>query len=266
MRREEYLRQPVGFKVAIPARYASQRLPGKPLLEIAGKPMLQHVFERAVQSGAEDVVIATDDERIVRRARDFGARVCMTSSSHLSGSERLAETAHKLAWPDDTVVVNLQGDEPLMPPANIRQVAVGLATQPKASIATLCVPISCVTEYENPNVVKVVRDHDGFALYFSRASIPALRDNSQFTPYLGHYYRHIGLYAYRASYLKSFAGMPPCELEHIESLEQLRALWWGERIHVAEAAEPPGRGVDTPDDLTAVCKLYRVRRLNEIYG
>ncbi|HEX2241881.1 MAG TPA: 3-deoxy-manno-octulosonate cytidylyltransferase, partial [Gammaproteobacteria bacterium] len=153
----------MSFKVAIPARFASQRLPGKPLLRIAGKPMIQWVFERAVVSGAEDVVIATDDERIAVCARGFGAQVCMTSDCHNSGSERLAETARLLAWDDQTIVVNLQGDEPLMSPANIRQVAENLATRPQASIATLCTPISSVEEFRDPNVCKVVRDQKDFA-------------------------------------------------------------------------------------------------------
>lgn len=255
MRPATDLQQPVSFRVAIPARYASHRLPGKALLKIAGKPMLQRVFERAIQSGAEAVVIATDDERIERCATQFGAQVCMTSSRPLSGSERLAEMAHRLGWADDTIVVNLQGDEPLMPPANVRQVAIGLVMNPKASIATLCTPVSCVAEYENPNVVKVVRDRDDFALYFSRAPIPALRDSSKSGQYLNQYHRHIGLYAYRAGYLRRFAGAPPCELERVEDLEQLRALWRGDFIHVSEAVEQPGRGVDTQDDLAAVREL-----------
>jgi 3-deoxy-manno-octulosonate cytidylyltransferase (CMP-KDO synthetase) len=245
---------PLSFKVAIPARYASQRLPGKPLLQIAGKPMIQHVFERAVQSGAEEVLIATDDERVASGALAFGARVCMTSNHHVSGSERLAEAARLLAWDDATIVVNLQGDEPLMPPANIRQVAENLAACPRAQIATLCTPIAAMDEYLNPNVCKVVRDRDDFALYFSRAPIPCARDD-QLTEGAGLGDRHIGLYAYRAGYLQAYAAAPPCELERIERLEQLRALWRGDRIHVADAVERPGRGVDTPEDLAAVNQL-----------
>jgi 3-deoxy-manno-octulosonate cytidylyltransferase (CMP-KDO synthetase) len=242
----------IRFKVAIPARYASQRLPGKPLLEIAGKPMIQRVHEQAVASGAEDVVVATDDERIAACARAFEAEVCMTSSLHISGSERLAEAARLLNWDSDAVIVNLQCDEPLMPAANIRQVAENLAVHPRAEISTLCTLISNPEEYRNPNVCKVVRDRDGFALYFSRAPIPCARDQVTAHPRA---YRHIGLYAYRAGYLAAYAGSPSCELERIESLEQLRALWRGNRIYVAEAAEPPGRGVDTADDLAAVAKL-----------
>lgn len=242
------------FSIAIPSRYASQRLPGKPLLRIAGKPMLQHVFERAVESGADDVVIATDDERIERAAREFGAHACMTSDRHICGSERLAEVVRMLGWGDDAVVVNLQGDEPLMPPANIRQVADNLTGNPRACIATLCTPITNYAEYSDPNVVKVVRDRDDFALYFSRSPIPWAPDQAQCAQY-PNAYRHIGLYAYRVGYLKTFAATPPCELERIERLEQLRALWQGESVHVADALAPPGRGVDTPEDVTAVEQL-----------
>ncbi len=248
----------LAFRVGIPARYASQRLPGKPLLHIAGKPMLQHVFERAVASGAEEVVIATDDKRVMSCAEDFGARVCMTSSAHTSGSERLAETAQRLGWKDEDIVVNLQGDEPLMPPANIRQVAAELTASPQASIATLCAPITSLADYDSPNIVKVVRDHEHFALYFSRAPIPYVRDKSH--QYLCECYRHIGLYAYRVQFLKVLTAGPACELERIESLEQLRALWRGARIKVANAAEHAGRGVDTPDDLAAVRELVRQNR------
>lgn len=247
----------MSFKVAIPARFGSQRLPGKPLLRIVGKPMIQWVFERAVVSGAEDVVIATDDERIAVCARGFGAQVCMTSDCHNSGSERLAETVRLLAWDDQTIVVNLQGDEPLMSSANIRQVAENLATRPQVSIATLCTPISSVEEFRDPNVCKVVRDQEDFALYFSRAPIPWTRDCPSEDP--AGSYRHIGLYAYRAGYLKTFAAALPCELERIESLEQLRALWCGDRIHVDQAREHPERGVDTSEDLAAVEKLLSQR-------
>lgn len=245
----------ISFKVAIPARFASRRLPGKPLLRIAGKPMLQLVYEQAMRSGAEEVIIATDDSRIEYCARQFGARVCMTSSRHVSGSERVAEVAKTFAWTNDTIVVNLQGDEPLMPPADIRQAAANLAANPCASIATLCMPITRTSEYEDPNVVKVVRDCHDFALYFSRAPIPGAGDRTPSDERLGGSYRHIGLYAYRAGYLKAFADATPCALERIENLEQLRALWRGERVHVAEAVEPPGPGVDTPEDLAAVERL-----------
>jgi 3-deoxy-manno-octulosonate cytidylyltransferase (CMP-KDO synthetase) len=239
------------FNVAIPARYGSQRLPGKPLLDIAGKPMLRLVFERALASGAEEVVIATDDERIERRARAFGARVCMTSHRHTSGTQRLSEAVTQLGWDDESLIVNLQGDEPLMPTANIRQVAEDLATHPNAHMATLCTPITSPEEHCDPNTVKVVRDRNGLALYFSRAPIPWPRDRSRAGAPPPDCYRHVGIYAYRAGYLKTYAQATPCALEEIESLEQLRALWRGEHIVVAQAVERPGRGVDTADDLAA---------------
>ncbi|MGI8740397.1 MAG: 3-deoxy-manno-octulosonate cytidylyltransferase [Gammaproteobacteria bacterium] len=242
----------VAFRVAIPARFDSQRLPGKPLREIAGKPLLQRVYEQALRSGAETVVIATDDSRIEGRAREWGATVCMTSRDCASGSERLAEAARALDWPDTEIVVNVQGDEPLLPPANIRQVALNLALHPDASIASLCTLILSLDEFEDPNVVKVVRDVADFALYFSRAPIPWARERGAREQHLHHCYRHIGLYAYRVGYLKSYAQTPPSAHEGIEHLEQLRALWRGDRIHVALAAEPPGPGVDTPADLDAV--------------
>lgn len=247
----------IEFKVAIPARYASQRLPGKPLRDIAGKPMLQHVYERALESGAQIVVVATDDARIAACAKAFGALVCMTSDRHVSGSERLAEAARLLAWRDETIVVNLQGDEPLMPAANIRQTVESLAKHPQAGIATLCVPINGPEELHNPNVVKVVRDRDGFSLYFSRAPIPWARDKSRDD--CRACYRHVGLYAYRVGYLKAFAQSSSCDLERIENLEQLRALWRGDRIHVDVARKPPGRGVDTAADLAAVEALLEQR-------
>lgn len=242
----------VAFKVAIPARFDSQRLPGKPLLKIAGKPLLRRVYEQAMQSGAEAVIIATDDVRIERSAREWGATVCMTSRDCASGSERIAEAARLLGWCDTAIVVNLQGDEPLMPPANIRQAAFNLAARPSASIASLCTPILRLADYEDPNVVKVVRDAADFALYFSRAPIPWVREQAARARHLRHCYRHIGLYAYRVSYLKTYATTSPGLHESIEQLEQLRALWRGDRIHVALAAKTPGPGVDTLADLAAV--------------
>ena len=237
------------FKVAIPARYASQRLPGKPLLRIAGKPMIQHVFEHAIQSGAQDVIIATDDERIESVAQAFGVTVCMTSSKHESGSDRIAEAAVQLGWHDDTIVVNLQGDEPMMPSANIRQVAENLHKHDRAHIATLYTPIHDSRAFCDPNVVKVVTDRDSFALYFSRAPIPMDREQSGSVT---HGYRHIGLYAYRLSYLKKYLNSPRCQIETLERLEQLRALWLGDKIHVDEALQSPGMGVDTREDLQRV--------------
>lgn len=251
------------YKVVIPARYASTRLPGKPLRDLLGKPMLQYVFEAASRCGAGQVVIATDDPRIESAARAFGAEVCMTSSDHASGTDRLGEVVRTLGWSDDTIVVNVQGDEPLMPPALIGQVAEDLAGHAQAALATAATPLVAVGEFFDPNVVKVVTDRDGFALYFSRASIPWDRDllqNGEKALPIGIVpLRHIGIYAYRVGYLHRYAQMRPCPLEQAEQLEQLRALWYGERIHVAEAGQRPGPGVDTEDDLHIVEQLLKAR-------
>jgi 3-deoxy-manno-octulosonate cytidylyltransferase (CMP-KDO synthetase) len=251
------------YRVVIPARYASTRLPGKPLRELLGKPMLQHVFEAARLCGARQVVIATDDERIEAAGKHFGAEVCMTSAEHASGTDRLAEVVQKLGWSDDEIVVNVQGDEPLMPPALIDQVANDLAENPQASISTIATPLVAAGEFFDVNVVKVVTDQAGFALYFSRASIPWDRDllnNGVKALPIGIVpLRHIGIYAYRAGYLRRYADMRPCPLEQAEQLEQLRALWYGERIHVAEAGQRPGPGVDTEDDLVIAEQLLQAK-------
>ncbi len=253
-----------GFKVVIPARYASTRLPGKPLRELLGKPMLQHVWEAVGQCGANQIVIATDDERIETAARAFGAEVCMTASTHASGTDRLGEVVATLGWDKETLVVNVQGDEPLMPPGLIDQVASDLAENPQASIATVATPVVASGEFFDPNVVKVVTDKAGFALYFSRAPIPwdrdLLMDNIRALPIGIVPMRHIGLYAYRVGYLNRYAEMRPCPLEQAEQLEQLRAIWYGERIHVAEAGQRPGPGVDTEDDLLIAEQLLRARQ------
>lgn len=247
------------FLVIIPARYASERLPGKPLREIAGKPMIQHVYERARASGAAEVVVATDDERIERSVKAFGGDVCMTATTHRSGSERLAEVVASRGYPDQRVVVNLQGDEPLMPPQLIRQVAGDLHVNRKADLATLCSRIRSAAELFDPHIVKVVLDTAGYALYFSRAPIPWDRDAFAVTterlPEKCEHYRHIGLYAYRAGYLAHYTTLPASPLERLESLEQLRVLWHGGRIHVAEAECSPGHGVDTEGDLQKAAKL-----------
>jgi 3-deoxy-manno-octulosonate cytidylyltransferase (CMP-KDO synthetase) len=247
------------FKVAIPARYGSTRLPGKPLRTLAGHPMLEHVYRKAIASGAEEVVIATDDSRIYEVAQTFGASVCLTATDHVSGTDRLAEVATRQGWPDDAIVVNLQGDEPLMPPALLQQVALGLASHPDAGIATLCTRIDTAHEVFDPHAVKVVRDARGYALYFSRAPIPYHRDeffkNGDHLPELpssSDYFRHLGLYAYRAADLRRYPQLPPCRLEQTESLEQLRALWNGIRIYVEEVVEVPPPGVDTEQDLARV--------------
>jgi 3-deoxy-manno-octulosonate cytidylyltransferase (CMP-KDO synthetase) len=253
-----------GFRVAIPARYASTRLPGKPLRMIAGRPLIEHVYRRALASGAVEVVIATDDTRIQQTAEGFGARVCMTSPDHPSGTDRLAEVADRLDWPDDAIVVNVQGDEPQIPPALIQQVAAGLETHPDVGIATVCARITDPGELFDPNVVKVVRDGQDHALYFSRAPIPwhregFLRSNgeqSRSLPGTGAWFRHIGLYAYRVAVLTRYPQLSPAMAEQAEALEQLRALWHGLRIHVAEAVEIPPPGVDTEADLARVAAQW----------
>jgi 3-deoxy-manno-octulosonate cytidylyltransferase (CMP-KDO synthetase) len=244
------------FRVAIPARYASTRLPGKPLRLLAGRPLIEHVYRRALASGALEVVIATDDARIREVAEGFGATVCMTSPDHASGTDRLAEAAARLGWPDDAIVVNVQGDEPGMPPALVWQVARGLATHPDAGIATACARIRDPAELFDPNAVKVMRDARGYALYFSRAPIPWHREAFRTgaaalaeLPADTAWFRHIGLYAYRVAVLRRYPELTPAPAEQAESLEQLRALWHGIRIHVAEAVETPPPGVDTEADL-----------------
>ena len=207
------------FKVVIPARYAATRLPGKPLRMLAGKPMIQHVFERAIDSGADEVLIATDDERIRDAAMQFGAKVCMTSPQHRSGTERLSEVAVRQDYTADSIVVNLQGDEPLLPPTLISQVADDLAAHSDASIATLCAPLTQAAHLFDPNVVKLVMDEAGFALYFSRAPIPWDREHFGSTPpQLGahpDYFRHVGLYAYRCGFLREYVDRPPCRMVRI---------------------------------------------------
>lgn len=244
------------FVVVIPARLASTRLPDKVLLDIGGRPMVRRVYERARESGAERVIVAVDDERVAA-ALDGVAEVCRTSPGHRSGTERVAEVAERLALDPDAVVVNVQADEPLLPPALVRQVAENLAARPAAAIATLCEPIAAAAQVFDPNVVKVVRGEDGYALYFSRAPIPWSRERFPrrrgWTP--GEHFRHVGLYAYRAEYVRSCVRRAPAAAELLESLEQLRALAHGDRIHVDEAAEAPGPGVDTEADLAAVRAL-----------
>ncbi len=243
------------FVVAIPARMASTRLPGKPLREIAGRPMIAHVIERALQAGAREVVVATDHERIAAVARRAFAQVCMTRSDHVSGTDRLAEVAALLHWPDELIVVNLQGDEPLAPPRGISAVAQLLA-QSATPMATLCTVLRDVEELHSPACVKIVLNAAGRALYFSRAPIPCARDalaaNPASLPQGVEFLRHIGIYAYRAGFLRAFAAMPPGRLETIESLEQLRALEAGHAIAVALSPEPFPAGVDTEADLQRV--------------
>ncbi len=245
----------MSFTVVIPARYQSTRLPGKPLADIAGKPMVQWVYEQAMQAGAERVIIATDDARVEQAVLAFGGTVCMTSPDHQSGTERLAEVVKLMGIEDDHIIVNVQGDEPLIPPSIIRQVADNLAAS-QAPMATLAVEINHEDEVFNPNAVKVVTDKDGYALYFSRATIPWDRDNfAKDKTVVQPLMRHIGIYAYRAGFINTYIQWPASQLEKIECLEQLRVLWYGEKIHVAVALEAPPAGVDTPEDLDAVRRI-----------
>ena len=247
-----------GFSIIIPARYESSRLPGKVLLPLAGKPMIEHVHRVAVASGAHRVLVATDDPRVEQACHEFDADVMLTAADHESGTDRLAECVRRLQLADDEVVVNLQGDEPLMPPSQVSRVAAALMEHSSASIATLCSVISSGHELHDPNAVKVVMDRDGFALYFSRAPIPWDRDAFAADPASlseATAYRHVGIYAYRVGYLKKLASLPPAQLEVSEKLEQLRALADGARIHVSVVTEPIPAGLDTPDDLERVAAL-----------
>ncbi len=258
------------FTVVIPARYASTRLPGKPLRLLAGRPLVAHVYDRACESGADDIIIATDDERILAVAEEIGAHACLTSPDHRSGTDRLAEVAEHAGWPDDSIIINLQGDEPLMPAALIRQVADDLARHEKANMATLAAPIDSVSELFDSHVVKVVCDSQGYALYFSRAVIPWARDafaaSTKTLPDGALHQRHIGLYAYRAGFIRDYVNWPAAALEQMESLEQLRVLWHGGRIHVAEAQEIPGHGVDTEEDLLRADALLNAITNNQDKG
>jgi 3-deoxy-manno-octulosonate cytidylyltransferase (CMP-KDO synthetase) len=241
----------VSFSVLIPARYGSSRFPGKPLADLAGRPMIVHVCERAAQSGAAAVHVATDDERIARAVRERGFAAVMTRADHASGTDRLAEAARTLRLPAEAVVVNVQGDEPLIEPALIRAVAERLVGERAAPMATACHAIHDASQAASPHVVKVVLDAEGYALYFSRSRIPYPRDGEPLC------YRHAGIYAYRARFLEQYAALAPAPLEQAEALEQLRALWHGHRIAVvlSETDIPPG--VDTPADLDAVRRMLQ---------
>jgi len=243
--------------IIIPARYASTRLPGKPLLDIGGKPLIQHVYERALEARPQSAIIATDDERIVRAARAFGADVCLTSAAHASGTDRIGEVISTRRIGVDEIVVNLQGDEPLMPAGLIAEVARALERHADAAIATAAHAISDAKTLNDPNAVKVVCDSRGYALYFSRAPIPWPQDAAGTNAHRP--LRHIGLYAYRAGFVVRFCGWRPSPLEQTERLEQLRALWYGERIVVTETTQAPGPGVDTPAELEWVRKHFDKR-------
>lgn len=239
------LPDPPPYRIVIPARYGSQRLPGKPLLPVSGQPLIWHVYQAAQRSAARDIVIATDDIRIADAARAFGARVCLTRADHPSGTDRIAEVAAQNHWADDTIVVNLQGDEPDMPPELPDQVAQELAAHPCAALATLAVPITRAAEHTDPAVVKVITNQAGMALYFSRAPLPWQRDTDTTTPAR---LRHLGIYAYRVSFLHRYTTWPGAPIEQAESLEQLRALWHGEVIRVGIARQAPPPGIDTAAD------------------
>jgi len=252
------------FTVVIPARFSSTRLPGKPLKDIAGKSMIQRVYEQANKSNATRVLVATDDQRVADEVISFGGEVCMTSAEHQSGTDRLQEVASQYGFTDDHIVVNVQGDEPLIPPNVINQVAENLSQYRSAGVSTLCEPIESDADFANPNIVKVVADHQGMALYFSRASIPWPRDhdNHQVTgmsPTIQPM-RHIGIYAYRVAMLNHFIHWPIAPIEAIECLEQLRFMWNGERIHVAQAEALVPGGVDTEADLQRVISLLEAEQ------
>jgi 3-deoxy-manno-octulosonate cytidylyltransferase (CMP-KDO synthetase) len=251
----------VSYYIIIPARFASTRLPGKVLRKLAGRTMLQHVYERAKATDAANIIIATDDQRIAETAGKFGADVCMTSAAHISGTHRIDEVINKRNIPHDAVVVNLQGDEPLMPAGCIAQVAELLSVHPMADVATLSMPIRDEAGLQNPNMVKVVRDRHGYAQYFSRACIPCQRDPSATQRadaiQTGIYQRHIGIYAYRAGYVTTYVGLSPSPYEELEKLEQLRVLWHGGRIIVTQAKQLPGPGVDTEEELQLVESLLQ---------
>lgn len=253
----------MGFVVVIPARYASTRLPGKPLADIGGKTMIERVVRQAQKSRARAVVVATDDMRVADVVRAFGSQVCMTSAQHPSGTDRIEEVARLMGYGADDIIVNVQGDEPLIPPENINQVAANLAAHPGCSAATLCEPLLSSADVFNPNIVKVVAGRDGEALYFSRAVVPWDRDG--YASLAGGilpaqvsatHRRHVGIYAYRVALLSEFVRWGICDLEKTEALEQLRILWNGRKIHVADAVIPAPGGVDTPDDLERVRRFF----------
>ncbi|MDD2915317.1 MAG: 3-deoxy-manno-octulosonate cytidylyltransferase [Gallionella sp.] len=266
------------FHVVIPARHASTRLPGKPLLHIAGKPMVVRVAEQAAQSGAQQIWIATDHHAIANVVHEHGFKACLTKESHTSGTDRIAEVVEQQGWPDDTIVVNVQGDEPLIPPALIRAVAEHLYRHPECAVATACHAIHDEASMRNPNIVKTVLDQQGNALYFSRAPIPYPRDAFRVLPSpegrddcpsslrgeVGRgelpadlpVLRHIGIYAYRAGFLRAYGQLAPTALEHFEALEQLRVLYYGYKIGVTIAEQAPPAGVDTEQDLHAARQIF----------
>lgn len=246
------------MRIVIPVRLTSTRLPGKPLADVAGKPLIQRVYECARRTMAKSVVIATDNEQIFRVASDFGAEVCMTSTGHVSGTDRISEVVRQRDWKPDEIIVNVQGDEPLLPPSLIDAVAAILSSHLDAAMSTACHPITAHQDLHNSNVTKVVCDGRGYALYFSRAPIPwpraTMGDASARKEIAA--MRHIGLYAYRAEFITRYSQWPACPLEQAEQLEQLRALWYGERIVVHVTDTAPEGGVDTPEDLERVRRYF----------
>ena len=254
----------IPFKVVIPARYASTRLPAKPLLDLGGKPMVARVAERALLSGAEEIWIATDHPEVMNASASQGLSVLLTRTDHSTGTDRLAEVVELRGWDDDAIIVNVQGDEPLIDPALIKQMAQQLA-QSGADIATVAHPVDNASDFANPNIVKVVCKADGDAMYFSRAPIPYARDHFALESGISSLpaempaYRHIGLYAYRARFLRAYARLTPSPLEHFEALEQLRALWHGYRISVLITEHLPMPGVDTPEDAERMQEWFRTR-------
>ena len=249
----------MSFRIIIPARFASSRLPGKPLRDICGKPMIAHVIERAQQSNAEEVIVATDSIDIADAIAELDVRTCMTHENHQSGTERLSEVIEQLGFDDEQILVNLQGDEPMMPPVCLNQVGEALENDSNVKMATLCTPLTDLEELFDPHTVKVVRDINDFALYFTRAAVPWSRDCFNDTPRTmpsqQEYQRHIGLYGYRAGFVRQYLNWQSIDIEKTESLEQLRVLYYGEKIKVIRAEIPPGPGVDTLDDLNRVCEL-----------
>jgi len=252
----------VDFHVVIPARFSSTRLPGKPMLLIGGKPMVVRVAEQAAKSGAQQIWIATDHQQIMAAIHEHGFKACMTKADHPSGTDRIAEVVAQHDWHDDTIVVNVQGDEPLIPPQLIHAVAQHLHDHPECAIATACHPVHDEAAMRNPNIVKVVLDKDGNAMYFSRAPIPYPRDafaSNSALPENMSVLRHIGIYAYRASFLRAYSQLAPAAIEQIESLEQLRALWHGYKIGVTITQDAPPSGVDTEADLLLAREIFEAR-------
>lgn len=253
----------MSFRIIIPARFASTRLPGKPLRDICGKSMIERVIEQAKQSDAEEVIVATDSQEIADAISHIDIRVCMTREDHQSGTERLSEVIEQFGFDDDQILINLQGDEPMMPPVCLNQVGQALEKDSNLKMATLCTPLTDIEELFDPHAVKVVRDVNDFALYFSRAAVPWSRDgfnessSHKEMPKNQKYQRHIGLYGYRAGFIKQYLEWQSSDIEKTESLEQLRVLYYGERIKVITAEIAPGPGVDTIEDLNQVCELLK---------